>query len=401
MERESPWRITWNPAGATPRVLLEFGDPMDGEIQRDLVQVVDVGRFDQAILGRPYGRKNRKRRLEFNRLVEFASNAEAFVAMLEAAANDPWGEKQLVQIAPMAGGSAYGRAALLSVDRQFVTQPFPGFSERYAFRIDGGSTAPGTPAITIIGGVYNPPIAGGGTTSGSITVNLGSGHGLVVGDVVYVSGVSGVANGYYPVTGVNGNNVTVAASSSQPGGADVYPDITGEDGSGIVRLNLTTELRISGLTEVGAAYAWKFANQSTVLLQPITEIDPYGRAVINRTVDADSINYQSWEGALLNPLPIDGQNHNYTHLGSVYTVSEWRTQQRTHVELWKNGAKVDEHKVLLNWTTEKHYQAGGPTLHDIPAGKTLVLTLRADGGTARQSTGFAEAITGGTIQKAD
>ena len=133
--RASAWRITWNPSGATPRVLLDFGDLMDDEIARGIAQAVDVGRFDQAATGRPYGRGNRKRRLEFGRVLKFDTAAESWVAMLAADASDPWGEKQSLQVDSLSGPPKLCTAALPSVTREIVSQPFVGYRERHILRV--------------------------------------------------------------------------------------------------------------------------------------------------------------------------------------------------------------------------------------------------------------------------
>jgi len=407
--RESGWRITWNPAGESSRVLLDFGDLMDGEIQRDLVQVVDVGRFDQATQGRPFGRKNRKRRLEFNRLVEFTNGAEAFLSMLDAASNDPWGEKQLIQIAPILGGSAYGRAALLSFEREFVTQPYPGYVEKYAFRIDSGTTGPGTPAITILEGWFNPPVEGGGTSSGSITVTLPPDHGIVAGDVVYVSGVSGVTSGYYPVTNVSGNNVTIgAASNGQP--VEEFPDVFGTDaldphnpnesphfGAGAVNFNGTVSLHVSGMTEVGASYQWRSGGDWNDISP-----DGFGRAEITFSTRLLRIDHGAWYRASYSGavLIIDGETQPPQANPPGFQVTESRTFLDLF-ELRKNGVKIDEHRISPNFKTRKLHTYMGPRFHEVATGKTVTATLRADGGMARLGTGVAEIITSGTVQKAE
>ena len=398
--RDSDWRITWNPAGETPRVLLDFGDPMDGEIQRDLVQVVDVGRFDQATQGRPFGRKNRKRRLEFNRLVEFDSSAEAFLAMIDAAMNDPWGEKSLIQIAPKFAGSIYGRAALLSFERDLVTQPKPGYTEKYAFRIDSGTTGPATGSpITIISGTFNPPIEGGGTASGGITVTVPPGHGLAEGDIVFVRGVNGVTPGYYPVSGVSGNNVTIDAGSNQTPAPEEWGDVTGGQNSGAVQAVYDAVIHASGMTNVTATYAWKYANESVGSLRTITP-DSYGRATITTGGYIARIDYSNWlNGAtpVLNPLLLDGTNK----VGLVGQVVTEGFGPVLHVELWKNGSKIDEHVVRVKGRANKHYLAGSFSVNTVTTGKTVTLTLLADGGSTRLATGVSESIESGTVQKAE
>jgi len=406
--RDSDWRITWNPAGEAPRVLLDFGDPMDGEIQRDLVQVVDVGRFDQATQGRPFGRKNRKRRLEFNRLVEFDSSAGAFLAMIDAAMNDPWGEKSLVQIAPKLAGSIYGRAAMLSFERDFVTQPKPGYIEKYAFRVDSGATGPGTPAITIISGWFNPPLSGGGTGSGSITVVLGPGHGLTPGDVVFVDGVAGVTPGYYSVSAVNGNNVTIDAPSDKTPAADEFPDVFGTDdldpisgggedhhGAGAVNFNGTVRIRISGMTEVGASYEWRSGGAWNAISP-----DSFGRDEITYNTQLLRIDHGGWyrETYAGKVLTLDGEAEKLT-TSSESLIPETR-MDLAPFELRKNGVKIDEHPVAPFFKVIKRWTYQGPRFHDIATGKTLTITLRADGGTARLNSGVAERITAGTVQKA-
>lgn len=394
--RDSGWRITWDPAGETPRVLLDFGDPMDGEIQRDLVQVVDVGRFDQAMQGRPFGRKNRKRRLEFNRLVEFSDGAEAFLAMLDAAADDPWGEKQLARIEPILGGSVFARAALLSFERDFVTQPFPGYSEKYAFRVDSGLTLVGD-VLTIIGGWFNDPIEGGGTSSSGITIIVDSDTpDLVPGDVVYVDGVSGVAPGYYQVTNVNGGQVSLdAPTNNRP--RIVAGGVTGGSSSGSVNLHYTATIYIDGMQD-GATYQYSAPG---VALAPITP-GPFGRAEIALADISSQISYSNWYSgsgppdASVDPLELNGQNQ--PKPGDV--VAETGPTSWT-VTLFRNGVEIDSQTVSPSWATSKAYSSGGPAIHNPDSGAHATFDLHGPGGgSSRRDPGVSQPITSGTAQKA-
>ena len=81
--RNSEWQIAWGATGETPRLLLDRGDTLQNEITRSVVQLTDTGRFIGAKSGRPRGRGNRRRRLEFSCLQEFDSAIEAFQSMLE------------------------------------------------------------------------------------------------------------------------------------------------------------------------------------------------------------------------------------------------------------------------------------------------------------------------------
>jgi hypothetical protein len=399
---ESNWRITWNPSGESPVVLLDYGDEMEAEISGELAALVDISRYDTAPNGRPYGRGNRKRRLEFTRYRYYANPIAAFQAMLAANAADPWKEKQLLRIEPLLG-STYGRAAVLSVTREPVTDR-PGFLEKWALRWNRGLTLTGDP-FTVIGGWFNDPIVGGGTSSGSITIILDDDdHGLTEGNVVYLSGVTGVRPGYYPVTGVSGRNVTIGAETNNAPRL-IVAGVTGGSEAGTVELEFDGTLYLDGMTG-GGTYevlkpgdvAWTevipdaFGRQ-TVPLSPPNSLITYGNPPLGLT--------NSWQGAENGDvLELDGQQH-ANPSGGVNPVDESGPTGWT-AKLRHNGIQVDEQTIQPSWATAKTWQDSGPADHILASGKTAIFTLHAPGaGTTRRDTGVSNTITGGTIQKTE
>jgi len=402
--RESSWRITWDPAGASPRVLLDFGDLMDDEIERTLAQVVDIGRFDQAVNGRPYGRGNRKRRMTLARTREFGTAVEAWQAMLAAMASDPWASKGLLRVETLGGGSSFCRAALLSVQRTPLTLPFPGYQERLALRINGGLTATGS-ALTVTGGWYNPPVVGGGTTSGGITVIIGgTSTGLTPGDVVKVTGVGGVADGDYTVTGVSttgsgsgGSTKVGIDAASQRTPTYEAGGVTGISQDGNVDLEFAgCALHVDGMTD-GATYTYKINGVGPAAITP----DVFGRKVISLGTRVSRISYHDWEHTALDPLPIDGNKHS-PGLGPPDFLVEETGPSGWTVELFRNGVLVDSQSVVPSWSTSKSWDTGHPAAdHVISGGGSVTFTLHGPGtvGSDRLDTGIAEPITGGTVRK--
>lgn len=398
--RDSAWRITWDPAGESPRVLLEFGDPMDDEIARTLAQVVDVGRFDQATNGKPYGRGNRKRRLSLTRTLDFSSASGAWQAMLGAMTSDPWASKALLRIQPRLGGSIFCRAALLGISRRPETQPWPGYSESVALRVDGGLTLSGSP-LTVTGGWYNPPVVGGGTASGGITVVIvGTDTGLNPGDVVKVTGATGIRDGAYTVTGVrtSGGNtqVDIDAASKQLPRIDAG-DVVGGSASGAVNLAFDGAVYLDGMID-SATYELTTPGGGTVGVSP----DSYGRDEIDLGEILSQIGYNAWytgggpPHASVDPLPIDGQSHGYPGGTATETGPTGWT-----VALKRNGDEIDSHTVAVSWKSAKTYSAGGPANHTLSSGREVAFSLHgpATTGVARRDTGVPVPITAGTVQK--
>jgi len=136
MIRLSNWRIVWDAGGTSPRVLLDFGDPMDAEIQLPRDQVTDVGRPDFSLSGIPISRGNRKRRIEFSRRDEHANGVAAWQAVFNALRTDPWAIKATLSIQPEGGTARLYDAALLSASHHPTTEDGAVESvHSYAFRI--------------------------------------------------------------------------------------------------------------------------------------------------------------------------------------------------------------------------------------------------------------------------
>ena len=62
MYRESDWQIMWEPLGEGARLLLDFGDLMDGEIVLPRDASGYTGRSDFAVTAFPLSRGNARRR---------------------------------------------------------------------------------------------------------------------------------------------------------------------------------------------------------------------------------------------------------------------------------------------------------------------------------------------------
>lgn len=112
--RESDWRIVWDPAGASPLVLLDFGDLMDSEIRLPRQQLAATGKPDFALRARVVSRGNRRGRLEFTRRLPHATAAASWTAALDALAALPWGLKGDLTIQPRGGTARDYVAAVLS-----------------------------------------------------------------------------------------------------------------------------------------------------------------------------------------------------------------------------------------------------------------------------------------------
>ena len=401
--RESVWRITWDPAGASPRVLLDYGDLMDDEIARSVSQVVDVGRFDQAVNGRPYGRSNRKRRLEFTRELNFPTAVEAWAAMLESATQDPWGDKQVLKIAPLSGGSQFVRAAILNIEREPVTPPFPGYQEHVALRVNGGLTPSGSP-LTVTGGWYNPPVVGGGTASGGITIILdGTSTGITTGNVVKVTGITGVADGNYQVTGVSTGGgktqVDIDAASNQRPREELTGMHTWASGQLCVA-NYPLAIHAFGCPVDGSL--WQFRIDGTApqgLSSPVFGV---------RTANAgapSTIQFGVWHGSgfsdppppLTNPLPLDGTSGYPNRRAAPYDHVTQTGPTSITVELLRDGAVVDTQVISPSWSSEVSYHPSEDATSVV--GPTATITLHGNGETDRLDTGIAEQITGGSVQK--
>lgn len=112
--RSSDWQITWDPAGASPLVLLDYDDLMDSEIRLPREQLSAAGKSDFALRVVPLARQNAKARLEFTRRVAHATAAGSWDASLAALGQVPWGMKGVLRVQPRGGAGRDYTAAVLS-----------------------------------------------------------------------------------------------------------------------------------------------------------------------------------------------------------------------------------------------------------------------------------------------
>jgi hypothetical protein len=196
--RHSIWRITWNPLGSSPVVLLDHGDLMEREIVLDGVQAADARTFDMAITGRPAARGNRRGRLEIGRVIQHETAAESWHECARQAAAGPWDQgRGMIQVQPIAGEAVLMHAVQISSShRPTADAGLPESVHERVLRV-ARLLPTASDGITIIGGWFNPPTSGGG-----ITVVIPGGSGLTPGSAVHVTGIPGVVPGYYTVTGV-------------------------------------------------------------------------------------------------------------------------------------------------------------------------------------------------------
>lgn len=201
--RESDWQIRWNPLGASPEVLLDFGDLMDSEIARQLAASVAVGRFDFASSATVTNRKNLKRALEFSRYIDHDTNGEAVEECSARTLAGPW-SKGIISLRHQEGGERLMRAALMSGDHDpDYSGPGPRSLHAYRFRVTPLALVPLGDPVTIIGGWYNPPGSGGPGTPPGIVIVVPPGGGFVPGgSIVIPPGIPGVIPGTYPIRDV-------------------------------------------------------------------------------------------------------------------------------------------------------------------------------------------------------
>ena len=215
--RASEWRITWDPAGESPRVLLDHGDTMEEEIAQSLSQAVAVGKFDFSATARPASRGNTKQRLEFSRRITHASAAASWhecSAQLSAA---PWGQTGKLKIEPRNGIPRTYIAALLSTShRPMIDGSEPESLHEYAFRVRSAALVPVGDPAPVTGGTYNP-------ATGVITVTVDNPEDFPPGSTVYIANFPGVTNGNYPVSSSDGGVVRIAGSVvPQPSDLDIF-----------------------------------------------------------------------------------------------------------------------------------------------------------------------------------
>jgi hypothetical protein len=136
MLRTSDWKITWDPDGGSPLVMLDFSDLMEREIRLPREQLAAVGRPDFAKRARLVSRGNRRGRLEFSRRDGHATAAACWQAAMAALKDAPWNAKGTLGIQPRGGSRRDYTAALLSSSHRASHQD--GVLESihsYAFRV--------------------------------------------------------------------------------------------------------------------------------------------------------------------------------------------------------------------------------------------------------------------------
>jgi len=400
--RASTWQLVWNPVGESPRVLLDYDDLMDDEIQRSLSQLTSVLRYDGATAGRPVGRLNKRRRLTLVRQIRVGSPEESWAGVLEGAAADPWNEKQLLKITRLDGAATYVRAALLNSDRTPVSDGgLPCYREQISLRVDSGLVPTG-PLLTIINGWFNPPILGGGTSSGGITIVIdGEDTGLEPGDIIHVGGVTGVPDGAYPVSGVStgGGSTTVTVTAPTNNHPRDETDISGSHRDGTVFWQYTgSKIYIDGCTGPGT-WQWRLNGSSWTSFTP----DSFGRFEVPLGIQTAQIGYNGWWSTvtsepgetIIDPLPIDGGSHERPAGGSVNESTIGKT---ITVELGNSGTVVDTQDVTLSIMANKAHSIGGAQNHTLSR-SAISFSLHGNGGTSRRDTGVSQPITGGNVQK--
>jgi hypothetical protein len=190
--RNSSWRITLDPFGS-PRVLVDFGDLLEREINLDASQLYSVGSFDFAVSAAPSARGNRRRRMEIEKRVAHDTAAASWHEAAKQLAAGPWGGSAVViQIQPVAGEPVLFRGALRSSPHGPSSDG--GIAESLHEWAMSCTALPITAGegINVGGGWYNPPGSGGG-----VTVIIPPGSGVTPGTVVKVENVPGVPDGYY------------------------------------------------------------------------------------------------------------------------------------------------------------------------------------------------------------
>ncbi|RYD53936.1 MAG: hypothetical protein EOP83_22710 [Verrucomicrobiaceae bacterium] len=401
--RESSWRITWDPLGLSPRVMLAFGDLMEREIAIDGQQLTAVGVFDFALSATPSARGNRRRRLDFGKTVGHDSDAAALHECAIQLAAGPWGGSSacVIEIKPERGSSLLMRAALLSSSHEASASA--GIAEsvhEWSFRCTKMTFATIGDGIAIIGGWYNPP-------GGGITIIIPGGSGIVPGDVIHVGGVPGLPAGYYPVgsVGSSGGNTTLTLPSAEPerdkpsqGAPMSIPPVTGGSRSGRYDVIFSGEIKVIGCTDLASYEVWNGTTWAGIAP------DSWGRATVPVSF-ASSINYTAWWGLndiqpgppVLDPLTLDGQSKPN---GSGIDCAQAGPSKFT-VKLRRNGVEISSFTIAPSWASEKNYDGFGPANSSFNHGSHPVLTLVGPGGGSPDDAGIPGQITGGTVTKVE
>jgi len=402
--RESSWRITWNPLGSSPRVMLDFGDLMEREIALDSSQLSAVGAFDFDLSATPSARGNRRRRLDFGKRKAHDSDSASWHECGVQLAAGPWGGSAagVIEIRPRVGSALLLRAALLSSTHEPVSDF--GIAEsvhewsfrctKLAFTMIGGG-------INIIGGWYNPP-------GGGITVIIPPGSGIIPGDVVLVDGIAGVPGGYYPVgsVGSSGGSPSITLPTAEPErdkpsqeSALQLPPVSTASKTGNIHVTYPDcEIRVIGCSD-GAFYdVW---NGSTwVGVSP----DWMGNVTITKDL-VSTLAFGPWWGTLtdvlpgpptLTPLPIDGQDR-----PNGAAICEQDGPSRIVVKLRRNGVEINSATFAPRWQTSNAYMFGRPANASLDAERSAVLTLIGPGGGTPFDLGVPGEILNGTISKVE
>jgi hypothetical protein len=403
--RESSWRITWNPLGTTPRVMLDFGDLMEREVALDGVQLAAVGTFDFALSATPSSRGNRRRRLDFGKTVGHDSDASAWHECAIQLAAGPWGGEAagVIELRPRAGSALLLCAALLSTAHEPSAEG--GIAEsvhEWSFRCTRLSFATVGEGINIIGGWYNSP-------GGGVTIIIPGGSGVVPGDVIHVGGVPGLPPGYYNVGsstgGEPGGGQVITLPNAEPdrgkreyGARLALAGVSTASKNGSVHVTYPgSEVRVSGCDDGAAYQVWNGA--SWVGIAP----DVWGRATVAITV-VSSIQFGPWWGApgdflpgppLLTPLPIDGIARDNLRGGECAQT----TPSSVTVKLRRNGVEIHQATFAPSWETEDTYVGGSPANASLNASSGVVLSLIGPGGGIVHEVGMPGQITGGTVTK--
>ena len=192
--RNSGWEIVWEPTGASPRMLLDFGDPMETEITLPVEGASFIGRSDFAASAVPVSRGNARRRLGFSRRLKHGSGPESWARCSEEIAALPWGTRGIVSLRPLGGLQRYFHAAVADSSHE----PGTGFTQPESVHGYSLRVAPLSAMILPDGTV----VTGGYFVSGGYHVpQLPPGVSIPADTKVIITGTPGVIPGNYTVGG--------------------------------------------------------------------------------------------------------------------------------------------------------------------------------------------------------
>lgn len=250
MYRESDWQIMWEPLGEGARLLLDFGDLMDGEIVMPRDASGYTGRSDFAPSAVPVSRGNARRRIEFIRRDEHASNAESWEACSQEIASLPWGTKGVISLRYRGGLERYFVAAVANSTHEPATGgPLAESVHEVSLRVTPLSALILPDGIIVTGGYFVP--------GGSYHVpQLPPGTSIPDGSGVIVTGTPGVIPGNY----------TVGGGGVPPGGGGIDVPLA-PDEDPVTAPSVTSAPAISGDPVAGgvlAASAGVWSNATAV-----------------------------------------------------------------------------------------------------------------------------------------